>query len=139
MATVSERLPFTLLPAGEYRFEKIVEHYQKLASTSDTGWREGSIDWKRLEAVETLNPSRYYVGTDGWTGYVVFAFHWSDRVVLECPREGNAIYILRGDWRSMVTHSKGELREEYRHLCQKVVHKGEWLNRVRRALGRSDI
>lgn len=134
LATASERLPFTLLPPGEYTFHKIIEHYRKIASASHFGWAEHKVDWKRLEAIEALNPSKYYVGKDGWTGYVIFAFQWSDKGVLECPREGNAIYVLRGDWRAMVTHSKGELREEYQHLCQKIVHKGEWLNRIRQAL-----
>jgi hypothetical protein len=41
---------------------------------------------------------------------VVFEFGYSRRVVLECPIEGNATYILSGNWKKQVGHSKLYLR-----------------------------
>ena len=50
------------------------------------------------------------------------------------PWEGNATYVLTGDWKRMVGHSKAYLRQEYPNSYTKVVHKGDWLDRVRYAL-----
>jgi hypothetical protein len=48
--------------------------------------------------------------------------------------EGNATYVLTGDWKRMAGHSKAHLRQEYPDSYIKVVHKGDWLDRVRYAL-----
>ena len=58
----------------------------------------------------------------------------SGRVVLECPVEGNATYVLSGDWKKMVGHSKFYLRTNFSHNYTKIVHKGDWLARVKTAL-----
>jgi hypothetical protein len=42
----------------------------------------------------SLGPLRCYIGKDFWSGYVVLEFSASDCVVLECPFEGNATYVL---------------------------------------------
>ena len=41
---------------------------------------------------------------------------------------------LSGDWKAMISHSKAEIRQSFRNRYSKVVHKGEWLRRVRDAL-----
>jgi hypothetical protein len=46
----------------------------------------------------------------------------------------DATYVLSGDWKRMVGHSKAYLRLEYRNSYTKVVHNGDWLSRVRYAL-----
>ena len=76
------------------------------------------------------------MGKDGWEGYVVFGFADSSRVVLECPIEGNATYILSGDWQIAVGHSKQYLRDKCPEFCGRVFHRGDWLNRIRLALRR---
>lgn len=55
-------------------------------------------------------------------------------MVLECPIEGNAIYVLAGNWKRLVNYTKGEIREGFSNQYHKVVHKGEWLSRIRQAL-----
>ena len=54
--------------------------------------------------------------------------------MLECPFEGNATYVLWGDWKAMAGHTKGEMRRKFENRYTKVVHKGYWLSRIREAL-----
>jgi len=127
-------LPFELLPPGKWEYPQILDHYRRIAHTLSVDLRGRRLELYRLEAIETLKPCRRWVGKNTWSGYVVFEFSASDRVVLECPIEGNATYILWGDWKSMVGHTKGEIREHFADHYAKVVHKGTWLNRIREAL-----
>ena len=60
-----------------------------------------------------LAPLRCYIGNESWDGYVVFEFRDSNSVVLECPFEGNATYILPADWKIMAGH-KPWMRMRYR-------------------------
>jgi len=130
----SHRLPFDLLPPGTWDVRHVVEHYRRVAHKLPFGLNGRYIDNSRLERIGMLNPVDCYVGKESWLGYVVFEFSNSNRVVLECPIEGNATYILAGDWKAMVVLSKAELRHEFAHCYTKVVHKGAWLSRIRTAL-----
>jgi hypothetical protein len=76
-----------------------------------------------LEQIKALKPVRCYIGKDSWLGYVVFEFTHSASVVLECPIEGNATYVLSGDWKAMVGHTKAELRHRFANRYTRIVHK----------------
>ena len=124
-----EKLPFELLPPGSWDIEDVIAYYHREAKEFA---RE--IQLNRLTAIISLGPIKCYVGTELWVGYVVFEFSESGRVVLECPVEGNATYVLSGDWKKMVGHSKFYLRTNFSHNYTKIVHKGDWLARVKTAL-----
>ena len=81
-----------------------------------------------------LAPLPCYIGNESWDGYVVFEFRDSNSVVLECPFEGNATYILPADWKIMAGHTKDEIRRIFENRYTKVVHKGDWLSRIREAI-----
>jgi len=102
------RLPFRLLPPGVCDVDRILDYYRGEASH----WLDGrAVDEGRLRRIiERLNPSRRCEGTEGHLGYILFEFPWSRAVVLECPVEGNATYILWGEWRGMLQLTKAELR-----------------------------
>jgi len=127
-------LPFTLLAPGTWDMRQVVEYYRKAAENRGNGWGNGEFDPSRLEKIASLRPSQCYVGKESWHGYIVFEFANTDRVVLECPIEGNAIYVLSGNWKLMINHTKAELRTEYGHLCMRIVHKGTWLTRIQQTL-----
>ena len=103
MGLPTHRLPFTLLPPGTWDIRQVVEHYHQIARHDVNGWNARDLDPTRLEKIARLRPVRCYVGKDSWTGYVVFEFSHTKQVVLECPIEGNATYVLSGDWRRMAT------------------------------------
>jgi hypothetical protein len=130
----TEHLPFELLPPGESLTTDLINRVlNNLSRRSPGGW-QASIDPSRLTNLLSLNPSKCYVGTRDWMGYVLFEFEPGEKVVLECPIEGNATYILSGEWRELVGCSKSHLREYYPERTVRVIHKGDWLGRVQQAL-----
>jgi hypothetical protein len=69
-----------------------------------------------------------------WLGYVLFSFPFTGNVVLECPIEGNATYVLSGNWEALVNHTKHDLREWFPDSYARIFHQGNWLGRVENAL-----
>lgn len=125
------KLSFRLLPPGSWNISHVVDYYSTEAQLW-LGSRE--IQPERLRKLISLNPARCYVGTELWVGYILFEFTWCKAVVLECPIEGNASYIILGDWKKLAGFTKRELLNRFSRNCTRVVHKGEWLPRVREAL-----
>ena len=109
---VVNRLPFVLLPPGTWDIQQVIDHYRRLAQNLSTDLKGRKIDWSRLEDIKSLRPVGCHIGEDSWLGYVVFEFAGTDHVVLECPIKDNATYILPGDWKDMVGHTKREIRRE---------------------------
>jgi hypothetical protein len=125
-------VPFELLPAGTWRTDDVIKYFQHQETRRALGGQE--IDKQRIISLATLNPIRCSVGKSKWYGYILFEFDSSLAVVLECPITGNATYILTGNWRTMVMESKRRLLTEFAQHTTKVVHKGDWLARIKRAL-----
>jgi hypothetical protein len=127
------RLPFVVLPPGKCPLDRAAEHYRQLALGS--GYVRGRrVDYARIEAIRALRPAGCWVGEKAWSGYIVYEFAEYDRVILDCPLDGNAAFVLTGNWRAMVRISKAEIRDEFAKLCIKVVHKGDWPGRLQAAL-----
>jgi hypothetical protein len=133
----AHRLPFVLLPPGTWDIRQVVEHYRKISQDLPRGRHARQIDPTRLEKIQSLKPIKCYIGKESWLGYVVFEFSHSVCVVLECPVEGNATYVLFGDWKTMVNHTKAEIRHEFADSYTRIVHKGDWLSRLRVTLRES--
>lgn len=127
----ARRLPWLLLPPGELSVERLRSHYAALAQR-DPDFR---YEPERIEKAFLLEPEECYVGTNEFDGYVVFTFAETDRVLLECPVYGNAVYVLGHDWRRLSKLSKGELLSGRPGGVTKIVHKGDWFARVITALG----
>jgi len=130
-----EKLPFEILPPGEWSIEELLRFYESKSNEIRASGVTGEMQPERLSALVSLKPSTCYRGIDMWTGYHVFSFAWTDRVVLECPLSGNATYVLWGDWKGMAQHTKQELRRVFKSNYVKIIHQGDWLQRVRSALG----
>lgn len=126
--------PFILLPPGTWEFREVLEHYSKRLHSRPHGFVEQAFDWDRIVQIGSLNPKLRHFGVKSWFGYAVYEFSYSDRVVLECPVEGNATYVLSGDWKRMIYRTKAMLRREYAKQCTRIVHKGDWLHRIRMVL-----
>jgi hypothetical protein len=129
-----EKLAFVLLRPGKWEIDDVIQHYREQHRHRPEIFGGRVIDYRRIEALKTLGPVKCYVGNDLWSGYVVFEFKGTGPVVLDCPVEGNAIYVLSGDWKKMVGHSKAYLRNVYPNSYIKIAHKGDWLDRVLQAL-----
>jgi len=131
----THRLPFTLLPTGKWNIHDVIKHYRNASHNLPTGLQGHTIDESRLIKIWTLNPLQCYIGNKTWRGYIVFEFKDSTSVVLGCPFEGNAAYILPADWKAMAGHTKRELSRLFENRYTKVVHKNDWLSRICEARG----
>lgn len=127
-----KRLKWKILPPGEHPFQTVIGYYQQLQMAGRLTKR---YDEERLATIQELGASAVYVGTDEFEHYVVFDFRALGKAVLECPYEGNAIYVIDGDWENLAQYSKAELLRFFSDEVERVIHKGDWLPRLKKALG----
>lgn len=128
---IVSRLPFQPLPPGEISVESLKRHYEE--GVGDNPDRR--YDPERVEKVLSLDPSVVYVGTEGFAGYMVFTFPHTEAALLECPERGNAAYVIDRDWMRLARRSKRELLDERPSEVTKVVHKGDWFERLKLTIG----
>lgn len=130
-APIVSRLPFQPLPPGELSVDSLKRHYEYSAG----GNPDRRYDPERVAKVLSLGPSVVYVGIEGFAGYMIFTFPYTEAALLECPERGNAVYILNRDWMTLARMSKRELLSERPAEVTKIVHKGDWFQRLKLAIG----
>ena len=87
-------LTWELLPPGKWTLDDILRHYRRYEG-AEAGRR---VDFQRIRDLQRLHPRTCYIGKKGWDGYFVMTFSHTERVVLDRPLEGNAIYVLPRSW-----------------------------------------
>lgn len=122
-------LPWELLPPGQLTGEGVRAYYEGLARA----YPERGYLPERIVKARSLGPSWGWKGTGGFRGYMVFEFPGTEKVLLECPRYGNAIYVLGSDWRGLSRKSKGAVLAGEGTV--RIPHVGGWFGRTKRALG----
>jgi hypothetical protein len=130
--------PFELLPIGEWPADKVLEYFNKNKNILNKTYNK-IYNPSRLKDLFSLNPEKYWKGKEDsrLIGYICFKFKGTNRVVLECPMEGNATYILWGDWKHMIQLSKGEIKSIYPNNYKVVYHKPGWIGRLKSAIWHS--
>ena len=129
-----EVINFELLPPGEWTLEKTIQQYRDNEKAIFSKW-QSVIDYDRIKQIDRLNHDRQYWGTKSFLGYSVYEFTRYEKVVVDCPIVGNAVYLLyKNRWKNQIRLSKKELRDLFPGKYKKIVHKGEWLNKVREEL-----
>ena len=127
-------LPWHLLPPGHMSFNGMFSYYQTIEKEFFAR-HQTTVDRERIKKIMSLNPDRGYRGSDGFLGYVVYEFDRFNKVVLECPMYGNAVYLLfKNSWKSQARNSKQHIRENYVGSWARVRHTDSWLQRVRAEL-----
>lgn len=127
---VSELLSFEILPPGEWTLERTIQQYRRNENAIVEKWG-CSIDYSRIREIYKLEPDQRYWGTEGFLGYSIYEFSRFEKVVLDCPIEGNAVYLLYKDrWKNQSGLTKKEIRDNLRGEYRKIVHKGQWIDRV---------
>ncbi len=110
-----------LEPSGE-SWATIVGHYERLSRD-----HQEKFELERLRLIYEFGPDEIFVGRESFEGYVVFCFASSNIAVLECPRVGNALYLMkRGEWKSLSQLSKSELLASDRAGVSRIVHSRYW-------------
>lgn len=121
-------LPWELLPPGQLTREGVLEHYRRLARA----YPERGYEPERMVKAHSLGPRAWWKGRKGFYGYVVFEFADTEKVLLECPVYGNAIYVLGSDWQRLSRKSKGAVLLD--DETERIPHAGDWFGRAKRAL-----
>ncbi len=125
-----KKLPWKLLPKGEWTVEDIVREIKKYSS-KQSNLRDSDIDETRLRKIRNnLKPNACYIGEEEFQGYVVFCFNWTKKIVLECPKFGNAIYIIKDNWQEITKLSKWEARHQHSDQVTRIIHNDTWFERL---------
>jgi hypothetical protein len=122
-------LDFEILPPGERTDEHVRKYYREVVSRGQL--RGFSQD--RLDKMLALPRSGWQKGKAGFYGYIVLMFDHTEKVLLECPVEGNAIYVLNSGEERLLRMSKQELIESSE--ANRIVHAGAWYQRLKDELG----
>jgi hypothetical protein len=125
------RVRWQVLPPGEHPFAQILNHLRQLPTS------QGKVqpDEERLQFIYNLKPSNIYVGSDEFRRYIIFYFSRSRKAILECPYPDNAIYVINGDWEYLSRLSKADLIHFHESEMHRIIHKGNWQDELRKALG----
>ncbi len=120
-----------LLPPGKVSREGLRRHYHELSKKN----RSAEYDQDRIEKAMDLNPKELHEEIDAAVeGYIVFTFEHTSSVLLECPRVGNAIYVVHRDWEIWSRMSKQELMADDSGAVVRIPHRGDWHAWVKREL-----
>ncbi len=94
----------------------------------------GEFSQDRFEKMLALPRSGWQRGRAGFYGYIVLMFDHTEKVVLECPVEDNAIYVLDSGEDRLLKKSKQELIESSE--AKRIFHAGtSWYQRLKDELG----
>jgi hypothetical protein len=84
----------------------------------------------RMQRIVELNPTGIYKGLGSFSDYFALVFDRYEKVVFESIVYGNAIYVVKGDWRKLSQKSKKELRVlNHAHVIR---HEGDWFYMLNR-------
>lgn len=122
------KLSWKLLPKGKIPFRQFQTYLKQQSNQYDN-----EVDYEKIERIYRLvNPKydRIYCGSDEFEGYLVFYFERKQVAVLDCPKKGNAIYIFNENWKTLTRLSKSELLNYYPHKTVRIIHKGDWFERL---------
>jgi hypothetical protein len=98
------------------------------------GRLEGEFSQYRFEKMLALPRSGWQKGKAGFCGYIALMFDHTEKVVLECPVEGNAIYLLYTGEDRLLAKNKRQLRESGE--AKRIFHTGDnWYRRLKDKLG----
>jgi hypothetical protein len=126
-------VPWRFLPPpepGEIGLEKVLGEIQRYCPYL-------SLDVTRLRFAYGLKPSAVFVGLGEFDSYLAFTFKYTNKVLLECPMEGNAAYLFHGEWETLSRLTKTALLLNHRATVDRVIHdpKGWWRHQLQQYVG----
>lgn len=125
------RLQWRPLPRGAADVTTVRRAY---AGLQREGWLEG-FDQERLDKALSLNPDRWYVGSEGFDGYSIFTFGDTKKALMECPIYGNALFVIGSGWERWSRMTKQELRADKSGEVVRIEHRRDWFEKVKKELG----
>lgn len=127
-----QHVPFVILGGDTPPSLPELQNYIRLFHRPDPG---DVYDDSRLEFLYTFYPTKLYAGRDEFNRYYVLEFAHFHAAVFECPRVGNAVYLVElATWQLWARKSKSELWHDQSGSVRRILHQGEWQPRLRKAL-----
>lgn len=121
---------FEIAGPGEQGDEHVRRYYREVVGRDRL---EGVFSQDRFEKMLALPRSGWQKGKAGFYGYIVLMFDHTERVLLECPVEGNAIYVLDSGEDRLLAMNKRQLRKSGE--AKRIFHTGDWYRRLKDELG----
>ncbi len=128
-APETHRLDFVTIPRGESNASGLLG----LLGGPRREQKDRDRYEERIVKAYSLGPEPVHLGVNEFEGYVVFEFPHTEKVLLEHPLSGNAIYVIEEDWRNRARLTKQELQADEK--VTRIVHQGDWFGRLKEALG----
>ncbi|MBB6020360.1 hypothetical protein HNR77_001421 [Paenibacillus sp. JGP012] len=116
-----------LLPPGDQNIARNVEYFISKFKDPSTQIIDTVTD--RIRFFESLQPLQYIVGESKFSRYIG-AMLKDDLVLLENVRYGNAVYIFQENWKDLSQLSRIELLHSQNKNFIRIVHRGNWKNRI---------
>lgn len=121
------RLNWTILPKGEYPWEKNSEFISKIISIIPQ--KQRGIVKERHKYIESFQPDFVAVGDYEFWGYVVYGFEKKNIFIMECCIVDNATYIFGEDWKELSRLSKAQIMAESLQK-DRVIHSPNWRTQI---------
>ena len=123
IAIRTDRLTWTVLPKGEYPWEKAKEHLDAVIKTIPSKHRV--VISKRHETITKNIPDFMAVGDQGFWGYVIYGFSKKGIFIFESNQPNNATYIFSGNWKEASQLTKSEILNGKIHEAR-IIHNEKW-------------
>ena len=125
----AEDIDYEILPDGWWRIPSQRSTLRK--SFKNPKHYEDFIE--RLNYVDSFGPKSVFRSKfdQQGDGYYIFVFH--NNVVAECPKYGNAVYVLveNQNWRNVFRRSRQELRADFKNSVINIRHTKTWKERLK--------
>jgi hypothetical protein len=128
----TKKLQWQILPPGKRTEEGIRQFYRGLQARNP----RAEYDLNRIEKALELGPNlkASYEEIEEMEGYTIFTYPDTSSVLLECPKVGNAIYVIHSDYERWSGMTKQELMADTSGEVVRIPHQGDWFGKVKREL-----
>lgn len=128
---VIKRLYWTVLPKGEYPWEKAKEHLDVILDSVPSRYKP--IINNRHRIISSKVPDFMAIGDQGFYGYVIYGFTKKRIYIFESNQPDNATYVFKGDWEDASKLTKREILSS--NLCEKrLIHNKNWESSIENIL-----
>lgn len=118
-----KRLQWTVLPKGEYPWDKAKKHLDVLLDSVPTRYKK--IITNRHTIISNKVPDFMAIGDQGFYGYVIYGFTKKDIYIFESNQPDNATYVFKGNWQEASMLTKSEILNS--NLCEsRLIHNKNW-------------
>lgn len=120
---VVKRLQWTVLPKGEYPWEKAKEYLDVILDSTPNRYKR--IIKNRHRIISNKVPDFMAIGDQGFYGYVIYGFTKKNIYIFESNQPDNATYVFKGNWEDASKLTKSEILSS--NLCEaRLIHNKNW-------------